>query len=54
MQRMQSVGRKPSGHPAAQKRGNRSEEVVEGHRGKAGGKSMVEGYRGKDRREINF
>lgn len=32
---MQSICRKPSGYPAAQKRGNRSEEVVEGHRGKA-------------------
>lgn len=28
---MQSICRKPSGYPAAQKRGNRSEEVVEGH-----------------------
>lgn len=35
VQRMQSICRKPSGYPAAQKRGNRSEEVVEGHRGKA-------------------
>lgn len=32
---MQSICRKPSGYPAAHKRGNRSEEVVEGHRGKA-------------------
>lgn len=31
---MQSICRKPSGYPAAQKRANRSEEVVEGHRGK--------------------
>lgn len=35
VQRMQSIYRKPSGYPAAQKRGNRSEEVVEGHRRKA-------------------
>jgi len=35
VQRTQSICRKPSGYPAAQKRGNRSEEVVEGHRGKA-------------------
>lgn len=34
VQRMQSICRKPSGYPAAHKRGNRSEEVVEGHRGK--------------------
>lgn len=32
---MQSLRRKPYGYPAAQKRGNRSEEAVEGHRGKA-------------------
>lgn len=32
VQRMQSICRKPSGYPAAEKRGNMSEEVVEGHR----------------------
>jgi len=35
VQRMQSICRKPSGYPAAEKRGNMSEEVVEGHKGKA-------------------
>lgn len=35
VQRMQSICRKPSGYPAAEKRGNKSEEVVEGHKGSA-------------------
>lgn len=42
VQRMQSICRKPSEYPAAQKRGNRSEEVVKGHRGKAAEKQTLQ------------
>lgn len=49
---MQSICRKPSGYPAAQKRGNRSEEVVEGHRGKAAEKQIFTRKRNHTQRAI--
>lgn len=49
---MQSICRKPSGYPAAQKRGNRSEEAVEEHRGKAAEKETFTRERNHIQREF--
>lgn len=52
VQRMQSICRKPSGYPAAEKRGNKSEEVVEGHKGKATEKDFYKRRKPYTKRKI--